>query len=147
MGQTPFFPVNSWTPGGVVAMVRANSLRVLIVDDNRDTADSQATLVRLWGHEPRVAYDGVQALAESAGFTPDVVLLDLGLPRLDGFAVARRLAQLSGWVTVIVVTGYGDSDTRQRLREAGIHHVLLKPADPEELQRVLAARSRPVLPA
>jgi CheY-like chemotaxis protein len=118
-------------------------LRVLIVDDNRDAADSQAVLVRLWGHETRVAYDGEHAVAESAGFVPDVVLLDLGMPRLDGFAVARRLREQagpSGRLVLVAVTGYGDPQTHQRLREAGIDHFLLKPADLEALGRLLAAQ-------
>ncbi|HEX6861341.1 MAG TPA: ATP-binding protein, partial [Thermoanaerobaculia bacterium] len=117
----------------------AEPLRVLIVDDNEDSAESLALLMRLTGHEVRTAYEGLSALAEARTFMPEVVLLDIGLPRMDGFQVARRLRQQPGGdrLMLLALTGYGQEEDRRRSREAGFDHHLVKPIDLERLQELL----------
>jgi signal transduction histidine kinase len=111
--------------------------RVLVVDDNEDAAQSIAILLGLWGYEATTAYDGNAALAAAADFDPDLVLLDLGLPGLDGCEVARRL-RAGGWRGLLVaLTGYGRDEDRARAREAGFDRHLLKPVDPDALRRLL----------
>ncbi|HZT81667.1 MAG TPA: ATP-binding protein [Gemmataceae bacterium] len=114
--------------------------RVLVVEDNRDAADSLAVLLRLAGHEVRVAYDGPSALAEAPRFRPDVILLDIGLPRLDGCEVARQLRRQTGLQDVLLValTGFGQEQDRRRSREAGFDAHFVKPVDFAALQAVLA---------
>jgi signal transduction histidine kinase/ActR/RegA family two-component response regulator len=118
----------------------AAARRILIVDDNVDAAESLALLLRLSGHEVRLAHNGPEALQEVEAFQPEVVLLDIGLPGMSGYEVARSLRQHSAsrQVMLIAVTGYGQED-RRRSEEAGFDHHLTKPVDPEGLQRLLAA--------
>lgn len=113
----------------------AASRRVLIVEDNADVADTTATMLAMTGHTVRCARDGAQALADAQEFAPEVVLLDVGLPVLDGYQVARRLRQLPATrhALLIGLTGYGLPADRQRGHEAGFDHHLLKPADPAQL--------------
>jgi PAS domain S-box-containing protein len=115
--------------------------RVLIVDDSRDSADSMAMLLAMWGHEVRMTYDGPDALAAAAEFRPDVVLLDIGLPGLDGYEVARRLPAATGSARAVIVamTGYGQDEDRSRAFAAGMHHHLIKPVDSAALQAILAS--------
>ena len=114
-------------------------LRVLVVDDNVDAADTLAELLSLWGHTARVAYDGRTALAEVRSWRPDVVLLDIGLPGMDGYAVAREIRELPDLaeVRLLAVTGYGQDADRRRAREAGFDSHLTKPVDAAELRSVL----------
>jgi len=116
------------------------SLRILVVDDNRDSADLQATLLEHIGHEVRTAYEGNGALQAAAEFQPDVILLDIGLPQMDGYEVAYRIRQepTLGGVVMIAMTGYGQSEDMQRTKAAGFDHHMLKPAEFAELQRLLA---------
>jgi signal transduction histidine kinase len=113
---------------------------VLVVDDNRDAADSLGTLLRLKGHGVRVVYDGPAAVAAAAEYPPDLVLLDLGMPGMDGYEVARRLRQMPAFRgrTLAAVTGWGQEADRRRTREAGFDHHLVKPIDPAELSALLA---------
>jgi two-component system CheB/CheR fusion protein len=115
--------------------------RVLVVDDNADAAECLAWVLRARGHEVCTAHDGVAALEAARGSRPEVVLLDIGLPRMDGYEVARRLRREPGLEKVLLValTGYGHEDDRRRSRAAGFDHHLVKPADPAELTRLLAA--------
>jgi signal transduction histidine kinase/ActR/RegA family two-component response regulator len=117
--------------------------RLLIVEDNPDIADTTATMLAMAGHTVRCARDGVQALEEAQSFAPEVVLLDVGLPELDGYQVARRLRQLpqTRQALIIGLTGYGMPADRQRGREAGFDHHLLKPADPNEMRALIEAWS------
>lgn len=117
----------------------AHSLRVLVVDDNVDQADSAAMLLRLSGHEIRVDYSGPAALAAAVEYQPDVVLLDIGLPGMDGYEIAQRLRQEPSLKNVVLVgmTGYGQESDRQRSQEAGFDHHLVKPVDPQKLQGIL----------
>ena len=121
---------------------------MLIVDDNRDAAESSSALLQAVGYETRVAYDGVAALAEVEAFHPEIVLLDIGLPGMDGLEVARRLGESeSGRSALLVaVTGWGQEQDRQRSEEAGFARHLVKPVEPrvlmETLAELLAARRR-----
>jgi CheY-like chemotaxis protein len=119
-------------------MARPRTLRVLVVEDYADAATSTAEMVRLDGHDVRVAADGLKALQEASAEEPDIVLLDLGLPGMDGYEVARRLvASCRRKPYLIAVSGFGGDDIRQRSAEAGIDLYLLKPADPEQLLAIL----------
>jgi CheY-like chemotaxis protein len=125
--------------GGTESDIARPRLRVLVVDDNADGAESLAILLRMHGHDPRVASDGPQALREAEEGRPDVVLLDLGLPGLNGYEVARRIRE-QPWghgMTLIAITGYADDTYRRRSAEAGIDLHLAKPVDFPELQALL----------
>jgi CheY-like chemotaxis protein len=116
-------------------------LRILVVDDNEDAADSMALLLELDGHEVRIARDGLHAVEAAAQWTPDVVLLDIGLPQLDGYEVARRIrAQRHGvnGVMLIAITGWGQDEDRRRSRDAGFNAHLTKPVDYGDLNKLLA---------
>ena len=119
------------------------SRRVLVVDDNRDSVETMALLLHLWGHEVRTAYDGPSALALAAEYRPDVVLLDIGLPGMNGYEVAKRLREIPGLEksVLVAVTGYGQESDRQRARKAGFDRHLVKPVEPTALQDLLAAAS------
>jgi two-component system CheB/CheR fusion protein len=120
-------------------------LRVLVVDDTRDAADTLALLVRIWGHQPLVAYDGPTALDLARTQAPDVALLDIGLQGgMDGYEVARRIRRLPGLdkVLLVAVTGYGREEDVTRCKDAGIDHHFVKPVDPVELELVLAGVGR-----
>ncbi|HKB00845.1 MAG TPA: response regulator [Gemmataceae bacterium] len=108
-------------------------LRLLVVDDNRDAADSLAMLLGLWGHEPRVAYDGQAALRAARAEPPDAVLLDLGMPGLDGYDLAGALRPAA----LIAVTGYADPAHRERAAAAGFDHFFVKPVDLDALRVML----------
>jgi PAS domain S-box-containing protein len=114
-------------------------LRVLIIDDNHDAADSLAELVRMLGHEPVVAYDAFQALALAADEMPEVVLCDIGLPGMDGYEFARQFRALSSKapVRLIALSGYAQPEDVGRAVEAGFDAHVAKPADPDHLARLL----------
>jgi CheY-like chemotaxis protein len=112
--------------------------RVLVVDDNLDSAETMAEMLKLWGHDVRTAYDGPGALEAARAHQPDAVLLDLGLPLMDGYETARRLRQegLAGKL-LIAVTGFGGAEDRRRAAEAGFDTHLTKPVSPEALRELL----------
>ena len=115
--------------------------RILIADDNNDSATSLSMLLNDAGYDVRTAGDGVQALATAEHFRPDIALLDIGMPQLNGYDVARRLRE-QPWgrkVLLIAVTGWGGADHRQQTAEAGFDHHLTKPVDPMALTRMLAS--------
>jgi len=118
----------------------ANAKRVLIVDDNRDAADSLATLIDLLGHEATVLNDGMEALASATARPPDIVLLDIGLPGMDGFEVARRMRNIQEMqnTRLIACTGYGREDDVRRIEEAGFNGHLIKPVSAAQLEKLLA---------
>jgi CheY-like chemotaxis protein len=127
---------------GTVDKVRRTTagpvLRVLIVDDIRDAADSLATLVKIWGYDVRSAYSGATALQSALACPPDVVLLDIAMPQMDGFRLAnmmRQQAMLAGAV-LVAVTGYADAAHRE-LWEAMFDDYLVKPVDPSAVERLL----------
>lgn len=120
------------------------SLRILVVDDNRDAADSLAMLLRTSGNDIRTAYDGVEAVQVANEFEPEVVLLDIGLPNMDGHEVAQRIRQES-WgrrTCLIAVTGWSDEADRARSRAAGFDHHLVKPLDTGHLAQLLGSVER-----
>jgi two-component system CheB/CheR fusion protein len=121
------------TPAGAVPR------RVLVVEDNLDTAESLTMLLRLRGHEVEVAHDGQQALVAAAAFEPEVVLLDIGLPGLDGYQVARNLRRRRGTAKALIValTGYGQDEDQRRAHEAGFDHHLTKPVAPQAIYELL----------
>ena len=114
--------------------------RILVVEDNADVAETTAAMLALSGHEVRTVHDGVEALSMVEAFAPDVVLLDIGLPRMDGYEVARRLRQLPATrdTLLVALTGYGQASDRLRGREAGFDEHLLKPVDPAVLNALIA---------
>jgi signal transduction histidine kinase len=116
-------------------------LRVLVVDDNQAQVESLAVLLGLDGHEVRTAADGPRALEEAAAFRPQAVLLDIGLPGMDGYEVARRLRQQPRpeRMLLVALTGYGSAEDVGHARAAGFDHHLVKPAEPAEVRRLLAA--------
>jgi CheY-like chemotaxis protein len=114
--------------------------RILIVDDNKDSADSLGMLLRLNGNEIRTAYDGLDALALAETFHPELVLLDIGLPKLNGYDVARRIRQ-KPWgrdVILVAMTGWSQDEDRRRSHEAGFNFHIVKPVELAALEKQLA---------
>jgi len=116
------------------------SLRVLVVEDNPDGADALRLLLELFGHRVRVAHDGPAALRAATAEVPDVVLIDIGLPGMDGYEVARRLREQAGLahVTLVALSGYGREEDKARALAAGFHLHLTKPVDPDRLKALMA---------
>jgi two-component system CheB/CheR fusion protein len=123
------------------------SLRILVVDDLVDAADSLALLLRMLGHEVQTAYDGLSAVQVAQQFKPHAVLLDIGLPRLDGYEVAMRLRRLPELqrVCLIAVSGYGRQDDIDRAHRAGFDDHLIKPVSLDRLDVLLAELAKRVL--
>jgi len=110
-----------------------------VVDDNVDAAESMAMLLKLDGHDVRVAYDGLAALESALAFRPQAMLLDIGLPGLDGYEVARRLRRLDETkdLFLIALTGYGKTEDRIRALNSGFNYHITKPVDPGEVEMVI----------
>jgi CheY-like chemotaxis protein len=122
--------------------VSGGRTRVLIVDDNRDSASSLAAMLELSGYETLTAYDGNQAIDRAEAFYPDAVLLDIGLPGRNGYEVAQHI-RAQAWgreVLLIAVTGWGQQEDRRRSQDAGFDAHLVKPIDPAELEKLLSER-------
>jgi CheY-like chemotaxis protein len=115
---------------------------VLVVDDNVDAALTLSEAVRLDGHEVRVAHEGQSALEQAASFAPEVVLLDIGLPGLDGYQVVRRMRELPQLdrTLIVALTGFGQESDRERALQAGFDEHLVKPVDLDTIQAVLRRR-------
>ncbi len=114
--------------------------RILVVDDNHDSALSLAMMLSIMGHETRTAHDGESAVATAESFLPDVVLLDIGLPKLNGYEVAQRIRE-NAWgqsMFLIAVTGWGQEEDRQRSSEVGLNVHMVKPVEPAALERLLS---------
>src|SRR5262249_46315893 len=111
---------------------RKRPFRVMLVDDNRDATDSLAVLARMWGCAVEVAYSGKSVLEKARAFRPDCLLLDIGLPGLDGFTLARRIRAEPALVGIklVALTAYSSEEYRREAHEAGFDHHLVKPADP-----------------
>jgi DNA-binding response OmpR family regulator len=128
----------------VSAGANGGNRRVLVVDDNADAADSLAMLLQVRGDEVRVAYDGEEALAAEGDFLPHVILLDIGMPKLSGYEVAKRVRELRGpGVLIVAITGWGQEDDRQRARDAGFDHHFTKPVDYAVLLDLIDSQPRP----
>jgi CheY-like chemotaxis protein/two-component sensor histidine kinase len=119
------------------------SRRILVVDDNRLAAQSLATLLQMTGNETCTAHDGVAAVEAAATFHPEVVLLDIGLPKLNGYEAARKIREQSGGksMVLIAVTGWGQDEDRQKSHEAGFDGHIVKPVDHAEFMNLLASFS------
>jgi PAS domain S-box-containing protein len=118
--------------------------RILVADDNKDAADSLAMVLAIDGHDVRVAHDGHAALSLAQTFRPEAVLLDIGMPRMNGYEVAKALRQ-SAWgaqMYLVALTGWGQEGDRRRAHEAGFDRHLTKPVDPDVLQSLLASECR-----
>jgi signal transduction histidine kinase len=128
----------------VVSASRQAVHRILVVDDNRDAAESLAEILRLVGNDVATAFDGAAAVSAAEQFEPDVVLLDLGMPTLDGYAAARAIRNGAAGtrMTLIAVTGWGRDTDRQRTHEAGFDQHLVKPVDPAALLAYLSSLGR-----
>jgi CheY-like chemotaxis protein len=113
--------------------------RILIVDDNRDAAQTLSELVEVWGYAVAVAFDPEEALQRAREFRPELVILDIGLPVMDGYELAERLRRIPGLekVPIAAVTGYGQDADRTRAERAGIDAHLVKPVDGRRLRQVL----------
>ena len=118
--------------------------RVLVVDDNSDAATSLALLLEMENCEVRTAADGEEALAQVEAFQPELIFMDLAMPRLDGVAATRRIRALPQCqrVRIVALTGWGQATDRQRTREAGMDHHLIKPVSLDDLRSVLAVTDR-----
>jgi len=125
-------------PGDADAPVAGIGLRILLVEDSRDAADSCAAMLELSGHTVQVAYTGRQAIDLAATGAPHVILADIGLPDIDGYELARRIRGLSATAPVLVaLTGWGQEQDRERAFAAGFHHHLTKPIAPEAVEALL----------
>ncbi|HKH47267.1 MAG TPA: response regulator [Thermoanaerobaculia bacterium] len=122
---------------------RAAPRRILVADDNADSASSMALLLEILGNEVRTAFDGLEAVEVAAAFRPDVILLDIGMPRLDGYDACRRIRE-QPWgrdVVLIALTGWSQEEDVRQSRDAGFDHHLVKPVEPATLEKVLAAEA------
>ena len=141
-------PVLAPTPTRASALVSVagedgtgGSRRILLADDNKDFLESFATMLRDMGHDVQCADDGVEALRMASESRPEVAFLDIGLPKMNGYELARRIRELphAERITLIAVTGWGQENDRERAREAGFHHHMIKPVEPERIQELLRA--------
>ena len=133
-------PLQGTSESGAGAEENADKtgMRVLVVDNSLDAVHSLAILLKDWGYQVREAYDGPSGLREAEKWRPDVVVLDIGMPGMDGYEVARRLRQASpDGLVLVALTGFGEDEDRRRAREAGFDFHLLKPVSPEELHDLL----------
>jgi PAS domain S-box-containing protein len=133
-------PARAAEPSSDAEPAPAAALRILTVDDNRDAADGLVLLLERAGHQVVTAHDGEEAVRAAGELQPDAVVLDIGLPKLDGYEVARRI-RAEGWaanVVLVALTGFGQESDRRQARDAGFDCHLVKPVDPRELLRTLA---------
>jgi len=138
IADNPMAEVNSTTVAAVTPVPRR--FRILVVDDNHDSALSLAMMLSIMGHETRTAHDGESAVATAESFLPEVVLLDIGLPKLNGYEVAQRIREQSWGASMflIAVTGWGQEEDRQRSSEVGLNVHMVKPVEPAALEKLLA---------
>jgi signal transduction histidine kinase/CheY-like chemotaxis protein len=118
----------------------SSAYRILVVDDNKDSAISLAMMLKIMGHETRTVHDGLEAVEAATAFRPEVVLLDLGLPKLSGYEVCRRIRE-QPWgeaIVLIAQTGWGQEEDKCRSKEAGFNFHMVKPIDPDDLEKLLA---------
>jgi CheY-like chemotaxis protein len=134
-------------PAGASASAGSPARHVLVVEDNADARDALVALLTSDGHRVEAAANGQEALDLARRSRPELALVDIGLPGMDGYEVARQLGALPGPpIRLVALTGYGQAADRQRAREAGFHVHLVKPVDADELTRVLAEPDTPVPP-
>ena len=130
-------------PASRTAASAPGALRILVADDNRDAADTLATLLGFMGHDVRQVHDGEAAVQESQAFDPQLVLLDIGMPKLNGYDACRRMRTDAGGAgrTFVAITGWGQPQDREKANDAGFDHHLVKPVDIDALVRLIEARS------
>jgi CheY-like chemotaxis protein len=135
-GAAPLGPPMTLEPPAPHTITR----RVLVADDNRDAAESLSMLLRLMGNEVRTVHDGMEAVEEAADFRPDVILLDIGMPRLNGYDAARliREQRWSEGTMIVALTGWGQEEDKRRASDAGFDRHFTKPLDPAQLQRLIS---------
>ena len=120
------------------------AIRILVVDDNRSAAETLQMVLKIMGHEVRMAHDGLEAIDMARSFKPQLVFMDLGMPKLNGFEAAQRIRQ-EPWgseMILVALTGWGQDEDKQRTREAGFDHHLIKPAEPAALQELIAKATK-----
>jgi CheY-like chemotaxis protein len=124
------------------SVIRPSSRRkILVVDDNRDAAMSLAMMLKLMGNETKTAHDGLEALDVAAAYRPEVILLDIGMPRLNGYDTARQIRE-QPWgknITLVALTGWGQEEDRRKSDEAGFDSHIVKPIEPAALEKLLAS--------
>jgi CheY-like chemotaxis protein len=140
--RLPLIPQPLETPPRIdgIARTSLSGSRILVVDDNKDSADSLGMLLRLKGNEIRTAHDGLEAVRVAETFHPELVLLDIGLPKLNGYDVARRIRQ-QPWspdVILVALTGWGQDEDRRHSKEAGFNFHIVKPLELSDLETLLA---------
>ena len=132
-------------PAADAGAAKGNARRVLVVDDNEDGAESLALFLQIGGHEVKTAYDGEEAVAAAESFRPEVILLDIGMPKLNGYEACRRIRERD-WgrdIVLIAQTGWGQDEDKRRAKEAGFDQHLVKPVDPLALMKIVAEAKRP----
>jgi CheY-like chemotaxis protein len=124
-------------------MPETGGLRILVADDNRDAAETLGVLLEVMGHTVRRVHDGESAVQETQAFDPQLVLLDIGMPRLNGYETCRSIRAQDGGRrrTLVAVTGWGQPQDVQSAHDAGFDHHMVKPLDIEVLMRVIGARA------
>jgi CheY-like chemotaxis protein len=138
IADNPMAEANLNSSGAVSTTPRR--FRILVVDDNHDSALSLAMMLSIMGHDTRTAHDGESAVETAESFLPEVMLLDIGLPKLNGYEVAQRIRQ-QAWgrsMFLIAVTGWGQEEDRQRSSEVGLNVHMVKPVEPAALEKILA---------
>ena len=131
---------------GIGYQLTGSNLHVLVVDDNRDAADSLCMLLRHWGYDCRAAYDGAAGLQAACDYRPDFLLLDIAMPGLDGYTLARTVRSQPGLVRakLVALTAYSDEAYVRRSQEAGFDLHLVKPTDPLDMKRLMDKLSKVV---
>jgi CheY-like chemotaxis protein len=132
-------PAKERLPDAVPTQV-TQGRKVLVVDDNLDSAKTMARMLRIMGHDVSTAFDGLEAINAAAAVRPEIILLDIGLPKMNGYEVAQRIRE-EPWgrsIAIIAQTGWGQEEDKQRALRAGFDHHLTKPVDPAALSKLLA---------
>jgi CheY-like chemotaxis protein len=135
-GHEPQPTAESEQPSGAPA-----ERRIVVADDNEDSAFTMAMMLKIMGHDVRTAHDGFEAIKVAEAFRPELILLDIGMPILNGYDACRRIREQS-WgkgVVMVALTGWGQDEDKRQSREAGFDHHLVKPIEPEALEKLLAA--------
>jgi DNA-binding response OmpR family regulator len=142
LADNPMADVNA--PNASALSSSKQGFRILVVDDNQDSALSLAMMLSIMGHDTRTAHDGESAVATAESFLPEVVLLDIGLPKLNGYEVAQRIRhqEWGASMFLIAVTGWGQEEDRQRSSEVGLNVHMVKPVEPAALERLFAELRR-----
>ncbi len=118
----------------------SSKLRILVVDDNKDVAKVLSMMLKALGNEVQTAHDGCEAIRMAAEYRPDIVLMDIGMPELNGYEAAQQIREQDWGMSMVLValTGWGQEEDKQRAKEAGFDHHLAKPAEPAALRELLA---------